>query len=408
MERMADEDISKLRIDRSVKAPPASRRRRWVYGVAAAAVLVLILSALYFGGLIRPAVPVQVVTVSRIYPSQAFTLLNASGYVVAQRKAAVASKVTGRLVSLLVEEGSPVRRGQVIARLESDDLRAALDQAVSNRKVAEANLEAAKAELSLATLTYERNRRLLERQIVSKSEYDNAESRYRRAQAAVTAAEASIRAGRAAVQGASVALDYTLIRAPFDAVVLTKNADIGDIVTPVGAATNAKAAVVTIADLGSLQVEADVSESNLGLIKAGQPCEIQLDAIPDARFPGVIHMIVPTADRSKASVMVKVRFLQPDPRILPEMSAKVAFLSRPVNQEEERARTAVHRLALAERGRTRSLFVVQDDRVKETAVQTGEAFGDMVEILGGAKAGDRVVLKPNRLKDGARIKIAEK
>lgn len=408
MERMADEDISKLRIDRSVKAPPASRRRRWVYGVAAAAVLVLILSALYFGGLIRPAVPVQVVTVSRIYPSQAFTLLNASGYVVAQRKAAVASKVTGRLVSLLVEEGSPVRRGQVIARLESDDLRAALDQAVSNRKVAEANLEAAKAELSLATLTYERNRRLLERQIVSKSEYDNAESRYRRAQAAVTAAEASIRAGRAAVQGASVALDYTLIRAPFDAVVLTKNADIGDIVTPVGAATNAKAAVVTIADLGSLQVEADVSESNLGLIKAGQPCEIQLDAIPDARFPGVIHMIVPTADRSKASVMVKVRFLQPDPRILPEMSAKVAFLSRPVNQEEERARTAVHRLALAERGRARSLFVVQDDRVKETAVQTGEAFGDMVEILGGAKAGDRVVLKPNRLKDGARIKIAEK
>lgn len=408
MERMADEDISKLRIDRSVKAPPASRRRRWVYGVAAAAVLVLILSALYFGGLIRPAAPVQVVTVSRIYPSQAFTLLNASGYVVAQRKAAVASKVTGRLVDLMVEEGSRVKKGQVIARLESDDLRAALDQAVSNRKVAEANLEEAKAELSLATLTYERNRRLLERQIVSKSEYDNAEARYRRAQAAVTAAEASIRAGRAAVQGASVALDYTLIRAPFDAVVLTKSADIGDIVTPVGAATNAKAAVVTIADLGSLQVEADVSESNLGLIKAGQPCEIQLDAIPDARFPGVIHMIVPTADRSKASVMVKVRFLLPDPRILPEMSAKVAFLSRPVKAEEERARTAVHRLALAERSRTRSLFVVQDDRVKETAVRTGEAFGDMVEILDGAKAGDRVVLKPNRLKDGARIKIAEK
>ena len=119
-------------------------------------------------------------------------------------------------------------------------------------------------------------------------------------------------------------------------------------------------------------------------------------------------MIVPTADRSKASVMVKVRFLRPDPRILPEMSAKVAFLSRAVKEEEERARTAVHRLALAERSRSRSLFVVEDDRVKETAVQTGESFGDMVEILGGAKAGDRVVLKPNRLKDGARIKIAEK
>lgn len=405
---MADEEISKLRIDRSVKAPPVSRRKRWVYGAAAAAVLIVILSALYLGGWIRPAVPVQVVTVSRIYPSQAFTLLNASGYVVAQRKAAVASKVTGRLVALLVEEGSRVQKGQVIARLESDDLRATRDQAVSNRRVAEANREEAKAELSLAALTYERNRRLLERQIVSKSEFDNAEARYRRAQAAVAAAVASVRAGSAAVQGASVALDYTLIRAPFDAVVLTKNADIGDIVTPVGAATNAKAAVVTIADMGSLQVEADVSESNLGLIQAGRPCEIQLDAIPDSRFPGAIHMIVPTADRSKASVMVKVRFLRPDPRILPEMSAKVAFLSRPVKEEEERARTAVHRLALAERGRDRILFVVRDDRAKETAVRTGESFGDMTEILDGAKAGDRVVMKPNRLKDGARVRIAEK
>jgi RND family efflux transporter MFP subunit len=405
---MADEDLSKLKIDRSARALPAAHRKRWVYGSVAAVLLILVLSALYLGGVIRPAVPVQVVTVSRIYPSQAFTLLNASGYVVAQRKAAVASKITGRLVALMVEEGSRVQKGQVIARLESDDLLATRDQAVSNRKVAEANLEEARAELSLATLTFERNRRLLERQIVSKSEYDNAEARYRRARAAVAAAEASIRAGRAAVQGASVALDYALIRAPFDAVVLTKSADIGDIVTPVGAATNAKAAVVTIADMGSLQVEADVSESNLGLIKAGQPCEIQLDAIPDSRFPGVIHMIVPTADRSKASVMVKVRFLHPDPRILPEMSAKVAFLSRPVKEEEERARTAVHRLALAERSRNQSLFVVQDDRVKETAVRTGEAFGDMMEILSGVKAGDRVVLKPNRLKDGARIKIAEK
>ncbi len=405
---MADEDISKLKIDRSAKAQPPAHRKRWIYAALSAVLLVAILSALYLGGLIRPAVPVQVVTVSRIYPSQAFTLLNASGYVVAQRKAAVASKVTGRLVELMVEEGSRVRKGQIIARLESDDLLATRDQAVSNRKVAEAKLEEARAELAFATLTFERNRRLLEREIVSKSEYDNAEARYRRARAAVDAAEAAIQASRAAVQGASVAFDYALIRAPFDAVVLTKNADIGDIVTPVGAATNAKAAVVTIADMGSLQVEADVSESNLGLIQAGQPCEIQLDAIPDTRFPGMIHMIVPTADRSKASVMVKVRFLLPDPRILPEMSAKVAFLSRPVKEEEERARTAVHRLALAERSRSRVLFVVQDDRVKETAVRTGEALGDMVEILDGAKAGDRVVLKPNRLKDGARIKIAEK
>jgi RND family efflux transporter MFP subunit len=307
-----------------------------------------------------------------------------------------------------VEEGNQIKQGQIIARLENDDTLASRDQALANRKVAEANLEEAKAELNIATLTYDRNKRLLERQIVSKSEYDNAEARYKHAQAAVAAAKAAIGASTAVLRGATVALDYSLIRAPFDAVVLTKNADIGDIVTPLGAATNAKAAVVTIADMHSMQVEADVSESNLGLITAGQPCEIQLDAISDTRFAGVVHMIVPTADRSKASVMVKIRFLQPDPRILPEMSAKVAFLSRPVKGAEQRRRTAVHHLAIVKRGKQQSLFILQDDHVKEIVVLTGETFGDMIEIFSGAKAGDRVVMKPDQLKNGAKIKIAEK
>jgi RND family efflux transporter MFP subunit len=407
IESMADEDLSKLKIDRSAKALPRKRWRKGLYW-GGAAVLLLALSGLYAGGVISPSASVQVVTVSQVYPSQTFTLLNASGYVVPQRKAAVASKITGRLVSLMVEEGNQIKQGQIIARLENDDTLASRDQALANRKVAEANLAEAKAELSIATLTYGRNKRLLERQIVSKSEYDNAEARYKRARAAVAAAEAAIGASTAVLRGATVALDYSLIRAPFDAVVLTKNADIGDIVTPLGAATNAKAAVVTIADMHSLQVEADVSESNLGLIKSGQPCEIQLDAIPDTRFEGVVHMIVPTADRSKASVMVKIRFLQPDPRILPEMSAKVAFLSRPVKEAEQQRRTAVHHLALVKRGKQQALFILQDDHVKETVVLTGETFGDMIEILSGAKAGDRVVMKPDQLKDGAKIKIAEK
>jgi RND family efflux transporter MFP subunit len=405
---MADEDLSKLKIDRSAKALPQARRKKGLYWGGALSILIIATMFLYFQGVLQPSQSVQVVTVSRIYPSQTFTLLNASGYVVAQRKAAVASKITGRLVALMVEEGSRVKKGQIIARLENDDTTAARDQALAQGKVAEANLDEARAELTLAALTYGRNKRLLENRIVSRSEYDNADARYKRAQAIVAAAEAAFRVSVAALQGATVALDYALIRAPFDAVVLTKNADIGDIVTPLGAAATAKAAVVTIADMRSLLVEADVSESNLGLIKAGQPCEIQLDALPDSRFAGVIHMIVPTADRSKASVMVKVRFLEPDPRILPEMSAKVAFLSRFVKSGEEQARTAVHRLALISRGEQKALFLVQDDRVRETVVRTGESFGDMIEILDGAKAGDKVVLKPNRLKDGAKIKVAEK
>ena len=329
---MADEDLSKLKIDKSVSPARMGRRRKLLYWVGALLLFVLT-GFLYFQGVFSPAVQVEVFSVAKIYPSQAFTLLNASGYVVAQRKAAVASKITGRLISLSVEEGSRVKKNEVIARMENEDALASRDQAEANLNVAHHNLEQVRAELQDATLSFNRYKDLLDKGFVAKADYDASEARYKKAIAAVAAAEAAVKANAAALQGANVMIEYSLIRAPFDAVVLTKNADIGDIVTPIGASANAKAAVVTIADMSSLQVEADVSESNLRQIKVGQPCEIQLDALPDLRFRGVIHMIVPTADRSKATVMVKVRFIDNDQRILPEMSAKVAFLSRPTKPE---------------------------------------------------------------------------
>ena len=405
---MENEDLSKLKIDKSVRTFRPVKRKKLVYLIL---LILLIVAAafLYLNGFISPAIPVEMASISQVYSSQAVSQLNASGYVVAQRKAAVSSKLTSRLVSLMVEEGSRVKEGQVIARLENEDALAARDQAEANLKVARANLEGAKAELEDAALSFNRYRELLARGIIAKATYDASEARYLRAQAAVAAAEAAIKAASAALQGANVAIEYALIRAPFDAVVLTKNADIGDIITPLGAAANAKAAVVTIADLNSLQVEADVSETNLGLVKVGQPCEIQLDAIPDSRYRGGVHAIVPTADRAKATVMVKVRFIDKDPRILPEMRAKVAFLSRPLKTEEEKPKTAVIRSAIVNRGDRKIIFLVQGDRAVETAITTGEPLGEMIEVLGGAKAGDRVVAKPpKRLKDGSRIKAAEK
>ncbi len=405
---MANEDLSKLKIDKSVQTFRPVRRRKLFY-LLGAILLVIIAGFLYLNGFIRPAVSVEVATVSQVYPSQTFSQLSASGYVVAQRKAAVASKVTSRLVALMVEEGSRVKEGQIIARLENEDAIAARDQAEANLGLSRANLEGAKAELEEAALAFQRNKELFARGIIPKAQYDPSEARYLRAQASVAAAEAAVKVSSAAVQAANVNLEYMLIRAPFDAVVLTKNADIGDIITPLGAAANAKAAVVTIADLGSLQVEADVSETNLGLVKAGQPCEILLDALPDSRFRGVVHTIVPTADRTKATIMVKVRFLTKDPRILPEMRAKVSFLSRPVKPEEEKPRTAVSRSALVSHGSNSTIFVIQGDRVVETPVRAGEELGEMIEILDGVKAGERVVVKPTgRLKNGSRIKIAEK
>ena len=405
---MEKEDLSKLKIDESVRTFRPTRRRRRIYWVALV-LMAFIAGFLYFSGLVSPAVTVEIATVSQIYPSQVLSQLNASGYVVAQRKAAVASKITGRLVALMVEEGSRVKEGQVIARLENDDVTASRNQAEANLRAARANIEETKAQMEDALRTFNRYKQLVAGGYIAKSQYDTAESQYLRAQAAVAAAEAAVKASEAALQGAAVALDYTFIRAPFDAVVLTKNADIGDIVTPLGAAANAKAAVVTIADMRSLQVEADVAETNLGLVKSGQPCEIQLDALPDSRFRGVVHAIVPTVDRTKATILVKVRFLDKDSRILPEMRAKVAFLSRPLKEEEQRPRTAINPSALIRRSSLNAVFVVQGERVVEREIKVGQPIGDMIEVLGGVQPGDKVVLKPtNRLRNGSKIKIKEK
>ena len=405
---MGNEDLSKLKIDKSVRTFRPVKHKKLFYWVVVI-LLIIIVGFLYLSGFISPAIPVEMTSISQVYPSQTLSKLNASGYVVAQRKAAAASKITGRLVSLMVEEGSRVKEGQVIARLENEDAIAAREQAEANLKVARANLEGAKAELEEASLTFNRDKQLIAKGVISKSQYDTSEARFLRVKASVAAAEAGINVSSAALQGAKVALEYSLIKAPFDAVVLTKNADIGDIVTPLGAAANAKAAVVTIADLSSLQVEADVSETNLGLEKNGQACEIQLDAIPDSRFRGEVHAIVPTADRAKATVMVKVRFLDKDPRVLPEMRAKVSFLSRALKQEEEKPRTAVMKSAIINHGDRKIVFLVKGDRVVETTINTGEPLGEMIEVLGGVKAGDRVVAKPpKRLKNGSRIKVAEK
>ena len=405
---MVNKDISKLKIDKS-NAMPYRRGRRKLLLKITLLVSAIIIGFILYRIVFNPVVEVKVSTVSQVYPSQTFTLLNASGYVVAQRKAAVASKITGRLEWLGVEEGSKVKKGQVIAKLEGEDAAAARDQAIANLGNAMFNLDMAKAEMNDATLHYNRQRELLAQGVVPQSELDIAEARYKKAKASVAAAESAINAYKAAVHFARISLKYTFIRAPFDAVVLTKNADVGDIVAPLGAAATARAAVVTIADMDSLLVEADVSESNLQKVKIGQPCEIQLDALPENRFRGMVHMIVPTADRSKASVMVKVKFLEKDDRILPEMSAKVAFLERSVTLEEQKPKTALNSNAIMMNNNTRFVFVVNENRVYKTPLTTGSQIGDLIEVLEGVKSGDKVVINPPKnLKNGTRIKMKEK
>ena len=402
---MADEELNRLRIDKT--ALNAVRKRR--FRVVVPLLLLFALAAIGLWFKLRSAVSVETVTVSQVYPSQGFTLLNASGYVVAQRKAALAAKLTGRLEWLGVEEGSRVRKGDVLARLESADVSAARSQAVAAVESARSSLEQARAEYRDASQSFARQKELLHHGVASRADYDAAEARFRRTRAAVSGAEWNEKGARSSLRGAQVALDYTLIRAPFDAVVLTKNADVGDIVTPLGAAANAKASVVTIADMSSLQVEVDVSESNLALVKVGQPCEIRLGALPERRFNGVVHTVVPAADPSNASVLVKVRFVERIDKVLPEMSAKVAFLERPVKSGENRPRIAVNPAAVVSRGGRQVLFVVKGDQVVETEIRSAGRIGDMLELLSGVSNGEKVVLQPpERLKNGSRVRVGGK
>jgi RND family efflux transporter MFP subunit len=404
---MSADSLDALTIDKSRQLSPSRKnatRTRLI--VALCAAIAIIGGAL---ALMRNrAVEIETTAVSLFYPTQSFTLLNSSGYVVAQRKAAIAAKTTGRLEWIGVEEGNRVTAGQIVARLENKDLEAMVRQAEAAVQNATAVREQTWVERADAETSFARLKDLLKSGIVSRSEYDIAEARFKRAVAAIAAAEAGISSAEAALQGAMVNRDYSLIRAPFDAVVLTKNADVGDIITPLGAAANSKAAVVTIADLASLQVEADVSESNLAQIKQGQPCEITLDALPGNRFRGVVYTIVPTADRSKASVMVKIRFLERDQRIFPEMSAKVAFLQREAQAADKQARIVINPAAIVTKEGRSGVFLVTGDRVKFTPVTPGGKLGDLLEVA-GVKSGDKVALKPlDKLKDGSSITLPEK
>src|SRR5690349_14712211 len=277
-------DLAKLRIDRALAPLRRRRRRRWI--VFAILALAVIAGAGWY--LARPRVQaVQTTPIVTAFPSQQFVVLNATGYVVAQRKAAVSSKATGRLEWLGVLEGSRVKKGEIIARVESRDVAAAVDQASANVGVAQANLEQGLAELADAESAVQRSEELLAQKYISPSAHDSAIARYHKASAAIVGLRAAIAAASANRRAAQVAFEQTLIRAPFDGVVLTKSANVGDIVTPFSAAVDTKGVVVTMADMDTLEVEADVSEASLGKVRVDQPCEIQLEAFPDVRFPGV-------------------------------------------------------------------------------------------------------------------------
>ncbi|HWH38307.1 MAG TPA: efflux RND transporter periplasmic adaptor subunit [Usitatibacter sp.] len=399
-------DLSSLAIDRGTRV---RRRRRWLNGWTLALLVVALVAAgfVYRSRTARPVV--EAASVTTAYPSQTFTLLNATGRVVAWRKAAVSTKATGRLEWLGVEEGTRVKSGQVIARLENLDVAAARDSALAGATAARANLEQGVAELRDAEVNYKRTQDLFEKKFVAESALDAARARYEKAQAGISSLKAAIGVAEANARQASVAVEQTLIRAPFDGIVLTKNANVGDIITPFSSAADSKGAVVNMADMDTLEVEADVSENSIAKIRPGMPTEIQLDAYPDVRLLGQVSRIVPTVDRSKATLLVKVSFKEKDARVLPDMSAKVAFLERPPGANERTPVLAVRPEAVVQRDGHDVVFVLDEHNVAKAAdVGTPRKLGDVVAVA-GVKAGDRVVVSPPAsLRDGTAVDIAKK
>jgi len=384
-------ELSSLRIQREASQDPPRRRRWWLLLTVGLGIGVVVATFMYVKSGGEP--PLETATAALTSPSQANSVLTANGYVVAQRKASVASKGTGRLVYLGVEEGDRVKSGHIIARLEESDVLAALAKA-------RADLAVARADSADAARSLERQRSLLDRSLSSQAEYDAAEARFERV-------KASIGSARAAVDAAAVAVENTRIRAPFDGTVLTKDADVGEVVAPFASSANSRGAVVTMADMSSLQVEADVSESNITRVHVGQPTEIILDAYPEKRYRGKVHKIVPTADRAKATVLTKVVFDERDESVLPEMSAKVMFLSDAGGGEIPSGppRITVPASAVVERDGQKLVYVIRDQVATETQVQPGENIGSLVAITRGISVGDVVVVHPPAgLRSGTRIK----
>ena len=405
---MATPDLSKLTISRDQKAfsgKKPGRRRWWVVG--GLAVVAIGAFVAIRGG--NSTHQVESGVVASAYPSQAISVLTATGRVSAQRKAAVSTKASGRLEYLGVLEGSVVKAGDILARIENRDVNASLDQAQASLRAARANLENGLAEMREAEANLVRSEDLAKKNFISSATLDTAKARHDKARATIASLNGAIGVAEANVRPAAVSVEQTLIRAPFDGVVLTKNANVGDIITPVSSAADSKGAVVNMADMSTLEVEADVSEISLGKVSVGQPVEIQLDAFPDLRLLGKVSRIVPTVDRSKASVLVKLEFVEKDKRVLPDMSAKVAFLSRELKPDERKPVTAVQPVALAKRDGRDVLFVIDDKNVtKQVEVKVAAKIGDLIEVS-GVRAGDKVVLSPSeKLKDGAGVVITKK
>ena len=399
------DDLASLRIDSSARGG-GGRRGTWIVVVVLAVALA---GAGWLWSRRVEAAPVKTVSVVAQTGAAAApgAVLNASGYVTARRRATVSSKVTGKVLEVFVEEGKAVRRGQVLARLDDSQIRSALQvaqaQLASAQKVAAQDM----ARLREAELTLERRRQLLKENVIGRAELDASEAEVESLRARIAVADEQVKVAASQINAIQTDLADMVVRAPFDGVAISKDAQPGEMISPVSAGGGfTRTGICTIVDMSSLEIEVDVSESYINRVRPGQPVEAVLDAYPEWRIPAHVITTVPSADRQKATVRVRIGFEDLDSRILPDMGIKVSFLSeRPVADAAPRARLLVPKAAVRTVDGARVVFIVRNERLERRAVSVGAEDGDQIEIASGVAAGEKVVVDgPPTLEDGSRVK----
>jgi RND family efflux transporter MFP subunit len=393
------EKLDDLRIDR-----PEVAERRWVW-IPLIALLVLLLAA---GGwwLSRPgAAEVRTALAREVEVGGQQTVLNASGYVTARRQATVSSKFTGKVVEVLIEEGMEVEEGQVLARLDASNISTELRLAEAQLVAARSNVEETRVRVAEAELDLERIESLVSGGVTSQAELDAARAEVDSLRARLESQRRAVEVAERTVAVSRQRLDDTIIRAPFAGVVVAKNAQPGEMISPAAAGGGfTRTGIGTVVDMDSLEIEVDVNEAYINRVTPGQQVEATLDSYPDWQIPSTVIAIIPTADRQKATVQVRIGFEALDPRILPDMGVKVAFQS--VEEETTgRAAVVVPRRALRQDGGQDVVFVVQNEKVERRAVTLGESEGEEALIVSGLAVGERVVFEgPTDLADGDSVK----
>ena len=400
--------LKELRIDRGV-APPGSRKPLWT--VLALLLVALVVGAWFlFAG--SAAVPVKTALAQPLNnaSASAASVLDATGYVTARRSATVSAQITGTLTELHIEEGEHVDAGQVLAKLDDTAQRAALAQAQAQANAAEAQLANVEAQLAQARRDVQRMEDMVGRKLVSQQATEQARTQVATLTAQVAAQHKQIDVAHAQVRAAQVQLDYCTVRAPYSGVIIAKAAQVGEIVSPFSAGGGfTRTGVGTIVDMDSLEVEVDVNEAYIGRVVPNGRVESVLNAYPDWKIPSHVIAIIPTADRSKATVKVRIAIEQKDARIVPDMGVRVSFLEdkKPAAQTQAvRPGVLVPASALRKDGDKDIVFVLKDGKAQRRVVSLGGSVGDAREVRVGVSAGESVISEaPANLQDGAAVQV---